>query len=70
MIEPKDFLKDMIRFQKKSFETSFFMAGPKKTGNDAARTTDNKPFDATRDMYSRYLADHINDSATDVSDFE
>ena len=56
MVEPKDFLKDMVNFQKKSFEKSYtIMENIKGESEKMVNTFIDTSFDATKDMYSQYL---------------
>ena len=56
MVEPKEFLKDMVNFQKKSFEKSYtIMENIKGESEKMVNTFIDTSFDATKDMYSQYL---------------
>jgi len=56
MVEPKDFLKDMVNFQKKSFEKSYTIIENFKGESEKIVTKMlDQSFDATKSIYSQYL---------------
>lgn len=69
MVDPKEFLKDMVGFQKKTFEKSCtIMETYQKTPEKTVRTFQGKSFDATKDMYSQYLATFIKKNLMKTTD--
>lgn len=56
MVEPKDFLKDMVRFQKKSFEKSYSIIENLSGESEKMMTSFlDQSFDATKNIYNQYL---------------
>jgi hypothetical protein len=65
MVEPKDFLKDMVSFQKKSFEKSYTMIENIRGESEKMVTSFlDQSFDATKNLYSQYMNSLI-DEPTD-----
>ena len=66
MVEPKDFLKDMFRFQKKSFEKSYTIIENLKGESEKIMTSFlDQSVDATKNIYSQYLNGFMDDKKID-----